>query len=143
MNNNIDLIMKQNISSWNEPTTDVIGKKIVCNICDIQKIELLSELSKISDIMDIICKYNGYDATQSLYNKRDEEDNGCTMIYLLTTGHISIHTFPEKKLIAFDLYNNSNHYNSQDDYILIYEFLVEVFEAGIFTSSYQIMEMNG
>jgi S-adenosylmethionine/arginine decarboxylase-like enzyme len=135
--NNIDLIMKQNIRSWNEPTPNIgMGKHLICNICDIQKIDILSDLSKIADILDIICKYNGLNATQSLYNKR-EEDDGCTMIYLLNGYHISVHTFPNKKSLAFDLYTSCNKYD--DYFILIYEFLVEAFESGIFTSSYQIM----
>lgn len=154
MKNNIDLIMKQNIrdlnpSHYNE--TPNTGKHLICNICDIQKKEILNDISKITDIIDIICHYNGYDAKQSMYNRMyenvdsilgmDENGLGCTLMYILTTGyHISIHTFPDDNAIAFDLYVSSGQYNSDADFILIYEFLVEVFEGGVFTSTYQIME---
>ena len=142
--NNIDQEMKHNIRLWNENTVTPCpneGKHMICNICDIQKIEILSDLSKIADIIDIICQYNGYNATQSTYNNKREEDGGCTLMYILTDGyHLSIHTFPEKRSIAFDLYTSSNQYSNCDyNFILIYEFLVEVFEAGVFTSTYNIM----
>ena len=151
--NNIDLIMKQNIRSLNTLSNDVCaGKHMVCNICDIQKKETLSDLSKIADIIDIICQYNGYNATQSMYNQRYEnvdslnpslDDNGCSLIYILTAGyHISIHTFPEKNSLAFDLYISNCQYSQCNDLILIYEFLVEVFQAGVFTSTYNIMERD-
>lgn len=140
MKNNIDLIMKQNIREWNPshyfPNT---GKHLICNICDIQKKEILNNLSKIADIIDIICQYNGYDATQSMYKEPDI--NGCSLMYILTNGyHISIHTFSDDNAIAFDLYTSSEQYSSDANFILIYEFLVEAFEAGNFTSSYQIIE---
>ena len=164
--NNIDLIMKQNIRSWNPLSNDgCAGKHMVCNICDIQKKETLSDLSKIADIIDIICQYNGYNATQSMYNQRYDpkgcfaenvdslnprfhkepslDDNGCSLIYILTAGyHISIHTFPEKNSLAFDLYISNCQYSNDNDLILIYEFLVEVFQAGVFTSTYNIMERD-
>jgi len=142
MKNNIDLIMKQNICDWNPghyfPNT---GKHLICNICDIQKKEILNNLSKIADIIDIICHYNGYDATQSMYKEPslDGSLNVCSLMYILTNGyHISIHTFSDDNVIAFDLY--TNQYSNDSDFILIYEFLVEAFEAGNFTSSYQIIE---
>lgn len=121
-----------------EPTPNSgMGKHLICNINYIQKIEILSDLNKIADILDIICKYNELNATQSLYNNREEND-GCTMIYLLNGYHISVHTFPNKKSLAFDLYTSYNHRNDAD-FILIYEFLVEAFEAGFYTSNYKIM----
>lgn len=143
--NNIDLIMKQNIRSWNSLPNDVCaGKHMVCNICDIQKKETLSDLSKIADIIDVICQYNGYNATQSMYKEPSLDDNGCSLIYILTAGyHISIHTFPEKNSLAFDLYISNYQYSQySNDLILIYEFLVEVFQAGVFTSTYNIMERD-
>lgn len=142
--NNIDLIMKQNIRSWNpSPNDECAGKHMVCNVCDIQKKETLSDLSKIADIIDIICQYNGYDATQSMYKEPSLGDNGCSLIYILTMGyHISIHTFPEKNSLAFDLYISNSQYSNDNDLILIYEFLVEVFQAGVFTSTYNIMERD-
>jgi S-adenosylmethionine/arginine decarboxylase-like enzyme len=142
--NNIDLIMKQNIRSWNpSPNDECAGKHMVCNICDIQKKETLCDLSKIADIIDIICQYNGYDATQSMYKEPSFDDNGCSLIYILTMGyHISIHTFPEKNSLAFDLYISNSQYSNDNDLILIYEFLVEAFQAGVFTSTYNIMERD-
>lgn len=142
MKNNIDLIMKQNIREWNPshyfPNT---GKHLICNICDIQKKEILNNLSKIADIIDIICQYNWYDATQSMYKEPDI--NGCSLIYILTNGyHISIHTSLDDNALSFDLYTSSDQYNNDADFILIYEFLVEAFEAGNFTSSYQIIERS-
>ena len=136
--------MKQNIRSWNPLSNDgCAGKHMVCNICDIQKKETLSDLSKIADIIDIICQYNGYNATQSMYKEPSLDDNGCSLIYILTAGyHISIHTFPEKNSLAFDLYISNSQYSNDNDLILIYEFLVEAFQAGVFTSTYNIMERD-
>ena len=125
-----------------EPTPNSgMGKHLICNINYIQKIEILSDLNKIADILDIICKYNELNATQSLYNNNREENDGCTMIYLLTTGHISIHTFPETQSLTFDLYLYTNYCNQYDSgFILIHEFLVEAFQGGNFSSNYKIIE---
>lgn len=140
--NNIDLLMKQMIIDLNN-TSDLesnMGKHMICNIFDIQKKEILIDLNKIADIMDIICKYNMYDAKQSMYNQRNENDNGCSMIYLLEDiGQISIHTFPEKNSITFDLLTK---YSGESSLILIYEFLIEALEAGNYTSNYTIINCD-
>lgn len=137
--NNIDLFMKEMIIDLNNQndSDSYMGKRMLCNILDIQKKDVLIDLNKIADIMDIICKYNMYNSKQSLYNQRNEEDNGCSMIYLLEDiGQISIHTFPEKKSITFDIFTN---YSNESSLILIYEFLIEALEAGNYTSNYTIV----
>ena len=140
--NNIDLSMKQMIRDLNNSgdMENNMGKHIICNIFDIKKKDILIDLNKISDIMDIICKYNMYDAKQSMYNQRNEEDNGCSMIYLLNDiGQISIHTFPEKNSMTLDILTN---YADDASLILIYEFLIESLEAGFYTSNYTIVKCD-
>ena len=51
---------------------------------------------------------------------------GLTILYMLSESHISIHTFPEKRYLAFDIYTCRDYDNDQV-YMDIYDKLVRWF----------------
>lgn len=98
-------------------------------ICDIKKIgnkKLLNDISQLKILLDTICSKNNYTILQK--TEHVFEPQGCTLLYMLSESHISIHTFPEKEYIAFDLYT-CRYYENNDTYMQIYEYLINELNA--------------
>jgi len=98
-------------------------------VCDIKKIknkELLNNVSQLKEMLDNICSKYKF----TILNKMEHvfEPQGCTIIYMLSESHISIHTFPEKEYIAFDLYT-CRYYEDNIIYMEIYDYLVRELNA--------------
>ena len=114
---------------------DTSGKHMICDIKKIQNMNLLNDSKKLQNMLNKICvKYN-YPILGEV--KHEFTPEGSTIVFLLSESHISIHTFPEKSYLAFDLYTCRN-YKDDSDYIRIYHFLLEELEAGV-ESSYTII----
>lgn len=102
------------------------GKHMICDICGIRNIALLHDLELIKIILNQIC----FDSDFAILEKIDYKFNpqGISIIYLLSESHISIHTFPERNYIAFDLYT-CRQYPDDSVYLKIYDFLISSFNA--------------
>lgn len=98
------------------------GKHLIADIYDIKNIELLNNIDKIKEIFDEICHTYNF----TILEKRQHifTPQGCSVFYLLSESHISIHTFPECSYFAFDLYTCSNKNTDE-----IYTLLLNRFEA--------------
>ena len=97
------------------------GKHMICDICDIKNIELLNNKELLKELLKNICnKYHFEILGEVDYSF---EPHGCTILLLLSESHISIHTFPEKNHISFDIYT-CREYNSNNEYNEIYNFLI-------------------
>lgn len=102
------------------------GKHMICDVKEIANIELLNNVIEIKNILNGICdKYN-----YTILNKIEHvfEPQGFTILYLLSESHISIHTFPEKKYFALDIYT-CRDYKNNDIYYEIYDNLISIFQA--------------
>jgi S-adenosylmethionine/arginine decarboxylase-like enzyme len=66
---------------------------------------------------------------------------GCSFIFLLSESHLSVHTFPEKKYLAFDLYT-CRYYENNSVYIDIYLQLCEKLGCKVQECDYKIIERN-
>jgi S-adenosylmethionine decarboxylase len=64
---------------------------------------------------------------------------GCSFIFLLSESHLSVHTFPEKNHLAFDLYT-CRQYESNNVYIEIYLKLCEKLGTSCQQSDYNIID---
>ena len=53
---------------------------------------------------------------------------GCTFLFLLSESHLSVHTFPEKNYISFDLYT-CREYSDNYIYTNIFYYLVDQLKA--------------
>lgn len=107
------------------------GKHMVCDIRNIQNIELLNDCEQLKKILKTICDVFEYKILGELNYQFNPE--GCTILFLLSESHISIHTFPEKKYLAFDLYT-CREYEDNTEYLKIYDYLKEELKAGSETS---------
>jgi S-adenosylmethionine decarboxylase len=68
----------------------------------------LNDCSELNKLLKELC--NNYDFTILNETQHIFEPIGCSIIFLLSESHLSLHTFPERNYIAFDLYtwNNSD-----------------------------------
>ena len=64
------------------------------------------------------------------------QPQGYTLLFLLSESHLSVHTFPEKKYISFDLFT-CREYEDNTEYLAIYEWLCTKMSA---SGSYHIFD---
>lgn len=102
------------------------GLHMVCDIKEIKNMEILNNPDSLTQILDIICEKYNYHVLNRMQHVF--EPHGCTIIYMLSESHITMHTFPEKKYLAFDIYT-CRPYSDQSEYQWIYNLLIETFNA--------------
>lgn len=104
----------------------ISGKHMIIDLKEIKNHVLIHDLEKIKSLLDGICEKYDF----SILNKSEHvfHPEGLTILYLLSESHLSVHTFPERKYIAIDLYT-CRDYKDNAVYEEIYDFLVESFQA--------------
>jgi S-adenosylmethionine decarboxylase proenzyme len=104
----------------------ISGKHMIIDLKEIKNDVLIHDLDKIKTLLDTICEKYDF----SILNKSEHifEPQGLTILYLLSESHLSVHTFPERKYIAIDLYT-CRDYKDNTVYEEIYDFLIECFQA--------------
>jgi S-adenosylmethionine decarboxylase len=102
------------------------GKHLICDFKNIENKELLNSLRHLKDMCKTICKVHDFSILQEC--DHSFTPIGCTFLFLLSESHLSVHTFPEKNYIAFDLYTCREY---EDNYIYtnIYYYLIEQLKA--------------
>jgi len=114
------------------------GKHMICDICDIKNNKLLNNAELLKNLLKNICiKYNFEILEELSYSFTPE---GCTILLLLSESHISIHTFPEKNHISFDIYT-CRQYENNNEYDEIFYYLIYSLEASL-TSKCRIIDRN-
>jgi S-adenosylmethionine decarboxylase len=103
------------------------GKHMMIDLKDIKNIDLLNNMDNLKKMMKQICIDYSFQTLQEIQHNFTPE--GCSIILLLSESHMTIHTFPEKKYIAFDLYT-CRDYKDNSDYMKIYDYLIEQLNAG-------------
>ena len=112
------------------------GKHMICDIRCIENNELLNSTSGLKNMLKSICdKYNFQILQEVNYEFTPQ---GCSILFLLSESHISIHTFPERKHMSLDLYT-CREYENDEEYKNIYSFLLETLSASN-NSTLQIVE---
>ena len=102
------------------------GKHLVCDFKDITNKDLLNDIDGIMREMDIICNKFKYTVLEKVSHAFLPQ--GITVLYLLSESHLSIHTFPEKNYMAFDIYTcRPSDDNSASEWI--YHHLVDILGA--------------
>jgi S-adenosylmethionine decarboxylase len=112
------------------------GKHIVCDIKGIQNLDLLNSSKEIREMLNIICEKYNFQILEKIHY--DFVPEGCSIIFLLSESHISIHTFPEKRHISFDLYT-CRHYENNKEYEEIFNYLIKILNAS-YDSNYKIID---
>jgi len=104
------------------------GKHMICDICDIKNNELLNNKELLKNLLKNICiKYNFEILGELEYSFTPQ---GCTILLLLSESHISIHTFPERNHISFDIYT-CRQYNNNNEYNEIFDYLIHSLQASL------------
>jgi len=78
------------------------GKHLVLDIQDVENIRMLDNLIQVEDFFDFICETYDFHVLHKI--EHVFQPQGFSLIYMLSESHISIHTFPERKYAAVDLY---------------------------------------
>ena len=105
---------------FNNSTTS--GKHLICDFKNIENKELLNSINDLKDMCKTICKMHNFSILQEC--EHVFTPIGCTFLFLLSESHLSVHTFPEKNYISFDLYT-CREYPDNYIYTNIYYYLVE------------------
>jgi S-adenosylmethionine decarboxylase proenzyme len=113
------------------------GKHMICDFKGIQNCKLLNSCEKLDNLLKEICKKYDFQILNEAHHIF--EPIGCSILFLLSESHLSIHTFPEKNHMSFDIYT-CRQYSDNNVYNEIYDFLVNQLEASKTTSSCKILD---
>jgi S-adenosylmethionine/arginine decarboxylase-like enzyme len=101
-------------------------------ICDFRKVKSFN--IDFKGICRALCDMSNYEILGEIEHRFQPE--GYTFLFLLSESHLSVHTFPERKYLSFDLYT-CREYADNSTYITIFEWLKEKFQA---EGTYQIVD---
>jgi S-adenosylmethionine decarboxylase len=108
--------------------TQYSGKHLIVDIKNIKNENIINDIDQLKTVMDSICEKYDFNILQKI--EHQFEPQGISIIYLLSESHMTIHTFPEKKYIAFDLYT-CREYPNNDVYNEIHNYIVEEFQCNL------------
>lgn len=98
------------------------GKHMICDFKGISNVDLLNNHTNLKHILKQICQLHDFQILGEVEYAFTPQ--GYTILFLLSESHLSIHTFPEKNHISFDMYT-CRQYQNNDEYIRIYEYLMK------------------
>jgi S-adenosylmethionine/arginine decarboxylase-like enzyme len=104
-------------------------------IIDVRDIKIKYDFADVMELMDYICSTYEFQVLHKSYYKFDGED-AFTILFLLGESHFSVHTYPEKRYIAMDLYT-CRDYKDNTEYEEILKLISTYFET---TIVYQILD---
>ena len=102
------------------------GKHMICDFKGIQNTNLLNNMRELKNKLKQICKKHDFQILQETEHQFTPQ--GCSILFLLSESHLSIHTFPEKNHMSFDIYT-CRQYNNNNEYNKIYQYLLTELEA--------------
>jgi len=102
------------------------GKHLICDIKEIKNTHLLNSTNDLKNMMTDICVKCNFQILEKIYY--DFTPQGCSILFLLSESHISLHSFPERNHISLDLYT-CREYEDNKEYEKIYKYLIETLQA--------------
>lgn len=102
------------------------GKHMICDFKEIKNIDLLNNINELNNLLKDICQKYDFQILNEVQHKF--EPIGCSILFLLSESHISIHTFPERNHMSFDMYT-CRQYNNDNDYDNIFNYLINKLNA--------------
>jgi hypothetical protein len=104
------------------------GKHMICDFKGIENMKLLNSMTELKDLLREICKTNDF----NILNEVEHQfvPIGCSVLFLLSESHLSIHTFPEKNHMSFDIYT-CRQYSDNTFYDEIFKFLLNRLKASL------------
>lgn len=102
------------------------GKHMICDIKGIKNTKSLNDMNDLICFLKNICEEHRFDILKESYHKFDPI--GCSILFLLSESHISVHTFPERNHMSLDLYT-CREYENNDVYEEIYNYIIKYLDA--------------
>lgn len=99
---------------------------MICDLTNIRHMPRLESMEMMRELFDDICATHEFTVLNSIEHVFSPQ--GLSIVYMLSESHISIHTFPERRYLAFDIYT-CRHYDDDSVYMQIYNKLVEWFQC--------------
>jgi len=112
------------------------GKHMICDFKEIKNTDLLNNCYKLRSMLREICGIYEFQILDEL--EHQFEPIGCSIIFMLSESHMSIHTFPEKAHISFDIYT-CRQYDTNVPYDNLYSFIKRQLQASN-KSNYTIID---
>lgn len=97
-----------------------VGIHLIIDVYDIYNVESVKFVPKIQPLMNEIISKCNLNVIGELAHQF--EPIGATMIYLLSESHLSVHTYPEMKMITLDLYSCNLNINRDEVIKIINDF---------------------
>jgi S-adenosylmethionine decarboxylase len=113
------------------------GKHMICDFKDIKNTELLNNGVDLNLLLKKVCDRYDFQILNEVVHNFDPI--GHSILFLLSESHISIHTFPEKHHMSFDIYT-CRQYQENTIYEEIYKFLIDNLEASLEKSVCKIID---
>jgi S-adenosylmethionine decarboxylase proenzyme len=113
------------------------GKHMICDFKNIKNDKLLNDANELNKILKNICSEHNFQILKEVQYLF--KPIGCSIIFLLSESHVSIHTFPEKNHMSFDIYT-CRQYENNHHYLQIYDNLINKLQASEDSSKYQIID---
>jgi S-adenosylmethionine decarboxylase len=112
------------------------GKHMICDFKGIQNLDLLNNLDELKNVLKEVCKNNDFNILNEVEYKF--HPIGLSILFLLSESHLSVHTFPEKNHMSFDIYT-CRQYSDNAAYMEIFKFLSNKLQASL-DSNYKIID---
>jgi S-adenosylmethionine decarboxylase len=113
------------------------GKHMICDFKGIKNFELLNNMEQLNCLLKQVCKDNEFQILNEVQYKF--EPIGCSILFLLSESHLSIHTFPEKNHMSFDIYT-CRQYKDNSVYNEICKYLINILDASGKDSTCKIID---
>ena len=94
------------------------GKHLICDFKNIKNDTILNDTARLQTLCREICAAHNFTILGEL--EKQFEPQGFSFIFLLSESHLSIHTFPERQHLSFDLYT-CRQYDTNEVYLNIYK----------------------
>jgi len=116
---------------------DTAGKHLICDFKHITNTKLLNSKLELKLMYKDLCIENNYTILGEI--EYEFSPQGCSFVFLLSESHLSVHTFPERNYLAFDLYT-CRQYQDNSVYVDIFLQLCKKLGTKAQESDYKIVD---
>ena len=102
------------------------GKHLICDLKDVKNNELLNNVDELQNMLIHVCEQFHFQILEKIHYAFTPQ--GCSILFLLSESHISLHSFPERKHISLDLYT-CREYKDNSEYEEIVKYLIQTLNA--------------
>lgn len=98
----------------------MLGKHILIDVSNIEDVEKIKRCEELFEMMNEIKDKLKLNVLNYIFN--NFEPYGCSILYLLSESHMSIHTYPEYSSLSLDLYTCNKDSDLNEICHIIYKY---------------------